>query len=313
VPTTLVTGGAGFIGSHLCDSLLAQGHTVVAIDDLSSGRLANIGEARTYGDRFTFYSLDIRVEGLPALFEQHRPEVVLHLAAGTRSDGVPDARSEARVGLMGLLAVLECSVAARVRKVVFTSSASMYGEPRTVPVKESWMPAAKPLTPPAISKRVAEDYLRFYQGSRSLDFTSLVLPIVFGPRQDPEAAFSVVTRLAGAMLQGEKPEIRGDGEQTRDFLFIDDAVHALTLAIDGGSGLTLNVGTGRETSVNDVFALLAEITGFAGEPLFGPGEPGEVRRCALDVSMAARHLDWKPWTHLEDGLRETVAYLRGAS
>jgi len=175
------------------------------------------------------------------------------------------------------------------------------------------MPAAKPLTPPAISKRVAEDYLRFYQGSRGLDFTSLVLPIVFGPRQDPEAAFGVVTRFAGTMLQEEKPEIRGDGEQTRDFLFIDDAVHALTLAIDGGSGLTLNVGTGRETSVNDIFTLLAEITGFAGEPLFGPAEPGEVRRCALDVSRAARHLDWKPWTHLEDGLRETVAYLRGAS
>jgi UDP-glucose 4-epimerase len=189
----------------------------------------------------------------------------------------------------------------------------MYGEPRSVPIKESWMPAAKPLTPAAISKRVAEDYLRFYRSSRGLDFTSIVLPNVFGPRQDPEAGFGVVTRFAGKMLQGEKPEIRGDGEQTRDFLFIDDAVHALTLAMEAGSGLTMNVGTGRETSVNELFRMLVEVTGFKGEPLFGPAQPGDVRRSALEPSMAARHLAWKPWTHLEDGLRETVAYLRGSS
>jgi len=311
VSTVLVTGGAGFIGSHLCDSLLAQGHTVVAIDDLSSGRLANIGEARTYGDRFTFYSLDIKVEGLPALFERHRPQVVMHLAAVRESDEAVDLLSEAGVGLMGLLAVLECSVGAGVAKVVFTSSASMYGEPRSVPIKESWMPAATPLTPEAISKRVAEDYLRFYQSSRRLDFTSLVLPNVFGPRQDPEAGSGVVSAFVGRMLGGEKPEIRGDGEQTRDFLFIDDAVHALTLAMEAGSGRTLNVGTGRETSVKELFRMLVEITGFEGEPLFGPAHPGDVRRSALDSSIAARQLGWKPWTHLEDGLRETVAYVRG--
>ncbi|HEY3209602.1 MAG TPA: NAD-dependent epimerase/dehydratase family protein [Actinomycetota bacterium] len=306
--TILVTGGAGFIGSHLCDSLLAQGHAVAAIDDLSSGRLANIGEARTYGDRFTFYSLDIRVEGLPALFERHRPEVVMHLAALRESAPAPDAPAEAGVGLMGLLAVLECSVGAGASKVVFASSASMYGEPRGVPIKESTLPAARPLTPAAISKRVAEDYLRFYQGSRGLNFTSLILPNVFGPRQVEDAG--VVAAFAGRMLDGERPEVSGDGEQTRDFLFIDDAVHALTLGMEPGSGRTMNVGTGRETSVNDVFRMLAEITGFEGEPLFGPSRPGDIRRSALDSSLAAKHLGWKPWTHLEDGLRETVAYLR---
>jgi UDP-glucose 4-epimerase len=311
VSTVLVTGGAGFIGSHLCDSLLAPGHTVVAIDDLSSGRLANIGEARTYEDRFIFYSLDIRVEGLPALFERHRPDVVMHLAATRGSEEAIDPSSEAGVAVMGLLAVLECAVAVGVGKVVFTSSASMYGEPRGVPIKESWMPAAVPLTPAAISKRVAEDYLRFYQGSRGQDFTSLVLPNVFGPRQDAEAGWGVVAAFVGRMLGGEKPEIWGDGEQTRDYLFIDDAVHALTLAMETGSGRTLNVGTGRETSVNELFRMLAEITGFEGEPLFGPARVGDVRRCALDSSPAARQLGWKPWTHLEDGLRETVAYVRG--
>lgn len=308
--TVLVTGGAGFIGSHLCDSLLAQGHQVVAIDDLSSGRLANIGEARGYGDRFGFYSLDIRVDGLSALFERHRPEVVVHLAAVREPAGPFDAPDEAGVGLMGLLAVLESSVGSGA-KVVFASSASMYGEPRSIPVRESFLPAARPLTPGAISKRSAEDYLRFYQGSRGLDFTSIVLPNVFGPRQDPAAEFGVVAAMAGRMLLGEKPEIWGDGGQTRDFLFIDDAVHALTLAMDAGSGRTINVGTGRETSVNELFGMLAEIIGFKGKPVYGSPRSSDIRRSALDASLAARQLGWKPWTHLEDGLRETVAYFRG--
>jgi UDP-glucose 4-epimerase len=311
VTTVLVTGGAGFIGSHLCDSLLAQAHTVVAIDDLSSGHLANIGDARTYGDRFTFYSLDIRVEGLPAIIERHRPDVVMHLAA-VRETTVAPSR-EARVGLMGLLAVLECSIAAGVGKVVFASSACLYGEPRAVPVRESALASARPLTPPAISKRVAEDYLRFYQRTRGLDFTSLILPSVFGPRQDPDAGTGVVASFAGRMLASEKPEIWGDGEQTRDFLFVDDAVHALTLAAEAASGRTMNIGTGRETSVNELFQMLAEITGFEGEPLYGPPRPGDVRRSALDCSLAAKQLGWKPWTHLEDGLRETVSYLRSLS
>jgi len=306
----LVTGGAGFIGSHACDSLLAQGHTVVAIDDLSSGQLANIGDARTYRDRFTFYSLDVRVEGLPAIFERHRPDVVMHLAALRHTPETTEPSPEARVGLMGLLAVLECSSAGGVGKVVLTSSACMYGEPRSVPVKETALLAARPLSPAAISKRVAEDYLRFYQGARGLDFTSLILPSVFGPRQDPDAGTGVVASFAGRMVAGEKPEIWGDGEQTRDFLFIDDAVHALRLAMEAGSGRTMNIGTGRETSVNELFRMLAEITGFEGEPLYGTPRPDDVRRNVLDCSLAAKQLAWRPWTHLEDGLRETVAYLR---
>jgi UDP-glucose 4-epimerase len=312
VTVVLVTGGAGFIGSHLCDSLLAQGHRVVAIDDLSSGHLANIGEARTYGDLFSFYNLDIRIEGLPALFDRHRPEVVVHLAAVREEPGSERPSDEAGVGLMGLLSLLECSAAAGVGKVVFASSACVYGEPRSVPVRESAMPAARPLTPTGISKRVAEDYLRFYRADRGIEFTSLVLANVFGPRQDPDAGTGVVAALAARMLTGEKPEIWGDGEQTRDFLFIDDVVHAMTLAVGEGAGRTMNVGTGRETSVSQLFRMLAEITGFSGEPLYGPPRAHDIGRSALDWSLAAKHLGWKPWTHLEDGLRETAAYLRSA-
>jgi len=309
VSTVLVTGGAGFIGSHLCDSLLAQGHAVVAIDDLSSGRLANIGEARTYGARFTFYSLDIRVDGLPALFERHRPDVVMHLAAARESAEGFDAPHEAGVGLMGLLGLLVCSARAGVAKVVFASCASVYGESGRMPIRESALLPARPLTPAAVSKRIAEDYLRFFQGYRGLDFTSLVLPNVFGSRQDSSGG-GLVAAFAQLMVSGQKPEILGDGEQTRDFLFIDDAVHALTLAMEAGSGRTMNVGTGRETSVKELFRMLAEITEFDGEPLYGPLRPCDIRRSALDSSLATKHLGWKPWTHLEDGLRETVAYLR---
>jgi UDP-glucose 4-epimerase len=311
VTSLLVTGGAGFIGSHLCDRLLAEGHRVVAIDDLSSGHLSNIAEARGYGRAFTFYNVDIRAEGLGGLVERHGPEAILHLAALRRPEARLDALVEARVGVMGLLAVLEGAVKARVRKVVFASSAAAYGEVRKLPIKETALVGARPPGPAAISKRVAEDYLRFYRRSRDLDFISLVLGSVYGPRQVPTEDAGVVAVFAGKMVAGLRPGIFGDGNQTRDFVFIDDAVHALALAIDRGSDTTVNVGTGVETSVNTLYAMLADITSFKGQPVTGPAQPGDVSRLCLDNELAERELGWKPWTHLEDGLRETVAYLRG--
>jgi UDP-glucose 4-epimerase len=306
--TFLVTGGAGFIGSHLCDRLLAEEHRVIAVDDLSSGHLSHIGEARAYGHSFTFYNVDIRAEGLAGLFERHRPDAVFHLAALHRPEAQPPA--EMRVGIMGLLAVLDAAVRAGVRKVVFASSASVYGQVRKLPVKETALVGARPLSPGAISKKAAEDYLRFYRRSHGLDFTSLVLAAVYGPRQVPPAP-GVVGAFVAAMLAGLRPEVFGDGAQTRDFLFVDDAVHAMALSVDRGPGKTINVGTGVETSVTDLYGMLAQIIGFRGDPMFVPQQPGEVLRSCLDNEMAERELGWKPWTHLEDGLRETVAYLRG--
>lgn len=307
--TFLVTGGAGFIGSHLCDRLLAEGHRVVAIDDLSSGHLSNIAEARAYGHAFTFYNVDVRAEGLGALFERHRPEVVLHLAALHRPEARLDPRAEIRVGVMGLLAVLDAAVRSGVRKVVFASSAGVYGKVRKVPTRETALAGSRPLSPGAISKKAAEDYLRFYRRSRGLAFTSLILSDVFGPRQGTDGR-GVVASFAGKMLAGLRPEIFGDGDQTRDFLFIDDAVHALALSIDRGEGRTINVGSAVETSVNGLYRMLSQVTGFRGEPIFGPPDPGDLSRGCLDNELAERELGWKPWTHLEDGLRETVAYLR---
>jgi UDP-glucose 4-epimerase len=307
--TVMVTGGAGFIGSHLSDRLLAEGHRVVAVDDLSTGRIANLGEARGYGKEFTFYNMDVRNEGLRMLFERHRPEVVMHLAAqpGVRPS-LEDAPHDATVNILGSLNVLECAIHTGVRKVVYAASGgTVYGEPRRVPVKETAAAGSHPVSPYGISKKVVEDYLRFYQRYHGIDFTALALGNVYGPRQDPGGEAGVIAVFGETMLRGESPTIFGDGNQTRDYVFVDDAVHAFSLAQERGPGRFINIGTGLETSVNGVYRLLADITGFTGQPLFGPLPPGEVRRSALDIEL----LGWHPWTHLEDGLKETVAFMRG--
>jgi UDP-glucose 4-epimerase len=310
VTTVLVTGGAGFIGSYLCDRLLAEDLRVVALDDLSSGHIGNLVEARAYGQQFTFYNVGVQTEGLGLIFERHQPEVVMHLAALRTQKGRLDPRAEAATGIMGLLAVLECATRASVRKVVFASGAEVYGEARRFPIRETALQGSRPLSPAAISKKAAEDYLRAYLRYRGLQFTSLVLPTVYGPRQDAGPAGGVVARFASALLSGDRPVIYGDGGQTRDFLFIDDAVHAFALAGERGDGQTLNVGTGLETPVNHVFRTLADVTGSAADPLYEAPLLAEVKRCALDNEQAERELGWKPWTHLEDGLRETVAFLK---
>jgi UDP-glucose 4-epimerase len=313
VTAYLVTGGAGFVGSHLCDRLLAEGHRVVAVDDLSTGRIANLTEARGYGKEFTFFNMDVRGEGIQQLFERHKPEVVMHLAAqaGVRPS-LEKPTFDASVNVMGSMNVLDCAVKTGARKIVYAASGgTIYGEPKKVPVKESAAAGSHPLSPYGISKKIVIDYLGFYQRYRGLEFTALALGNVYGPRQDPYGEAGVISIFVSKMLAGDAPSIFGDGNQTRDYVFIDDVVHAFALAAERGDGKLINIGTGIETSVNGLYSMLAEITGFQAEPGHGPLPPGELRRCALDVSLAAEALAWKPWTHLEDGLGETVAFLKG--
>jgi UDP-glucose 4-epimerase len=313
VTTVLVTGGAGFIGSHLADRLLAEGHRVISVDDLSTGRIANLSEARGYGKEFTFFNMDVRAEGLLPLFERHRPEVVFHLAAqsGVRPS-LEDPAKDASINVMGTINVLECAVRTGVHKMVYAASGgTIYGEPKRIPVKESSAQGSHPLSPYGISKKVAVDYLSYYQRYRGLDYTALALGNVYGPRQDPHGEAGVIAIFASRMLEGDTCTIYGDGNQTRDYVFIDDTVHAFVRAMDRGSGKLVNIGTGLETSVNGLFKLLADITGFDGEPATGPLPPGELRRIALDIRLAPTAIGWKPWTHLEDGLGETVAFLKG--
>jgi UDP-glucose 4-epimerase len=307
----LVTGGAGFIGSHLCDRLLAEGHRVVAVDDLSTGQIANLGEARGYGTEFTFFNMDIRAEGLLSLFDRHRPEVVMHLAAqaGVRPS-VEDPTHDAAVNVMGLLNVMECAARTGVRKVVYAASGgTLYGEPRRLPVKET--ANGRPTSPYGISKKVAIDYLAYYEHAQGVGFTALALANVYGPRQDPHGEAGVVAIFASKMLARDTLTIFSDGNQTRDYVFVDDVVHAFALAADRADGRLINIGTGLETSVIGVYRMLAQIIGFQGQPGYGPAPPGDQRRSALDPSLAEQALGWRPWTHLEDGLAETVSFMRG--
>ncbi len=311
--TVLVTGGAGFIGSHLADRLLAEGHRVISVDDLSTGRIANLVDARGYGKEFTFFNMDVRADGLLPLFERHRPEVVYHLAAqsGVRPS-LDDPALDASINIMGTLNVLECAAKVEARKVIYgASGGTLYGDPKRIPVKESAAQSSHPLSPCGISKKVVLDYFGFYQRYRGVDYTACALANVYGPRQDPHGEAGVVAIFASRMIAKEPVTIYGDGNQTRDFVFIDDTVHALVQAFDRGSGKLVNVGTGLESSVSGVYRLLADIIGYDADPEFGALPQGELRRIALDISSAPSAIAWKPWTHLEDGLAETVAYLKG--
>ena len=261
--TVLVTGGAGFIGSNLADRLLAEDHRVVAVDDLSTGRIANLGEARGYGKAYTFFNMDVRADGLLPLFERHKPEIVFHLAAqaGVRPS-LDDPMLDASVNLMGTLNVVECAIKVGARKVIYAASGgTIYGEPRRIPAKETAAQSSHPLSPYGISKKAALDYLGFYQRYRGMDYTACALANVYGPRQDPHGEAGVVSIFASTMLAGGTPTIYGDGNQTRDYVFIDDVVHAFVQAIDRGSGKLVNIGTGLETSVNGLYRLLADIMG----------------------------------------------------
>jgi UDP-glucose 4-epimerase len=309
----LVTGGAGFVGSHLCDRLLAEGHPVVAVDDLATGRKVNLADAFEHGEAFTFTETDVRTPDLLEVFTRYRPDVVMHLAAqaGVRPS-LEDPGHDASVNVMGTLNVLRCASAVGSRKIVYAASGgTLYGEPASVPVRESAADGAHPESPYGISKKVVLEYLSFYSRQRGLDFTALALGNVYGPRQDPTGEAGVIAIFASSMLAGETPTIFGDGEQTRDYVYVEDTVEAFAAAMDRASGEMVNIGTGLETSVNALHAMLAEIVGSPSERLYGPQPEGELRRIALDNSLAASVLEWSPTTDLSSGLARTVEHLRG--
>jgi UDP-glucose 4-epimerase len=307
----LVTGGAGFIGAGLVERLLAEGEEVDVIDDLSTGSLANLGPARAMADgRFKFHRLDIRHPGLAELVASRRPEMIFHLAA--QADvrvSVDNPAFDAEVNILGSLHVCQAAVAAGTRKVVFAGSGgTLYGVPESLPVAESH--TRRPISPYGVAKKAVGDYLHYYREVQGLDYTVLALANVYGPRQDPHGEAGVVAIFAGKLLAGETPTIYGDGEQTRDFVFVDDVVDAFARARHGGGGLLANVGTGAETSVNDLFRTMARLTGSEEPAVYAPARPGELQRSALDPSRLAAELGWKPLHSLEEGLARTLDWFR---
>jgi UDP-glucose 4-epimerase len=309
----LVTGGAGFLGSTLVDRLLVEGHEVDVLDDLSTGSLANLAEARAdRTHRLRFQQFDVRGAQAVDVIARRAPEVVYHLAAHV---DVPASVArpvfDAEVNVLGTVNVLEGARVAGVRKVVAAlSGGAMYGEvaPRQLPIKESQ--ALAPGSPHGVSGRVALDYLNVYRRLHGLEFTALAMANVYGPRQDPHGAGGVIATFAGRLVAGEACTIYGDGEQTRDYLYVDDAVDALVRAAVRGDGLLVNVGTGVQTTVNDLYALMASATGVDRQPQSAAARPGEVSRSALDPSRAAIQLGWRPWTTLAEGTASVLDWLK---
>lgn len=309
----LVTGGAGFIGSTLVDRLLAEGHSVDVVDDLSTGSLANLAEARGNRDhQLKLHQIDIRDEAVVDLIARREPEVVFHLAA--QADvrvSVTRPAFDAQVNIVGSINVLEGARRGGTRKIVFASSGgTIYGEPapEDLPVRESH--PQQPLSPYGVAKRVVTDYLHVYRELHSLEFTSLAMANIYGPRQDPHGEAGVVAIFAGLLRDGKPCTIFGDGTQTRDFVYVDDAVDAFVRAATRGSGLLCNIGTGVETSVNELYAAMAAAAGSTAPAIHAPPRQGELARSALDPSRAALHLGWQPWTTLADGVGEVLRWFQ---
>ncbi len=308
---TLVTGGAGFIGSTLADRLLAEGYEVDVVDDLSTGSLANISEARSRRQgKFTFHRLDVRAGEMSDLIAHRRPDVIFHLAA--QADvrvSVNRPAFDAEVNILGSLNVFQGALAAGTSKVVLAGSGgTLYGVPEDVPVREGH--PQRPVPPYGVAKKAAGDYLHYYREVHGLEYTVLALSNVYGPRQDPHGEAGVVAIFSGRLLKRERPTIFGDGGQTRDFVFVDDVVDGFVRAIEKAGGLTVNIGTGEETSVQQLFDTMARLTGFKDPAHYAAARPGELERSALDPGRAAIHLGWKPWTPLDEGLRRTLDWFR---
>lgn len=300
----LVTGGAGFIGSHVVDAYIAAGHEVAVVDDLSTGRRENLNP------QATFYEMDIRDEALAEVFEQERPEIVNHHAAQMAVlRSMRDPQFDADVNILGSLNVVECAKAYGTEKVIFISSGgAIYGEPVELPCTETH--PVYPLSPYGATKYAFEKYLHVYQYNYEIDYTVLRYGNVYGPRQDPYGEAGVIAIFTQKMLEGDQPVINGTGEQERDFVYVADIVRANVIALEAGSGREYNIGSGHGTSVNEIAALLKEFTGYEGEIVHGPEKAGEVFRTYLDVTRAKEELAWEPEIDLRQGLAKTVAYFK---
>jgi UDP-glucose 4-epimerase len=300
----LVTGGAGFIGSHIVDAFVERGHEVVVVDDLSSGRRENVNE------QATFVEMDIRDDRVSELFARERFDVVCHQAAQMDvRRSVADPIFDARVNVLGTLNLLQSSVQNGVKKFLFASTGgAIYGEQDTFPADEEH--PLRPLSPYGITKLTGEKYLYFYQVTYGLQHVILRYANVYGPRQNPHGEAGVVAIFTTRMLAGEQAVINGDGEQTRDYVYVADVVRANLLALDYPDSEVFNIGTGIETTVNQIFRTLNELTGAGAPEYHGPSKPGEQLRSVLSYDKATRLLGWKPEVELHDGLRRTVEYFR---
>lgn len=301
----LVTGGAGFIGSHVVDAYLADGYEVVVVDNLSTGRLSNLNPAAT------FYEMDIRSPQLSEVFEKEQPDYVNHHAAQMDvRRSVAEPLFDADVNIRGSINLFECARNFAVKGLVYISSGgAVYGEPEYLPCDETH--PVKPICQYGASKHTVEHYLYIYQQLYGLNYVTLRYANVYGPGQDPLGEAGVVAIFTGQMLNGKQVVINGDGRQERDFVYVADCARANLLALqDGNLNQIYNLGSGQGTSINQIFTLLKDITQFPRAEVHGPAKLGETRRIFLDASKADRELNWAAEVGLKEGLEKTVAYFK---
>jgi UDP-glucose 4-epimerase len=300
----LVTGGAGFIGSHVVDHLVQEGCEVSVVDDLSAGKWENVNPLAR------FHQVDIGSPELARVFDAERPETVVHLAAqASVTVSVANPMRDATTNILGSLNLLENCVRAGVRKFVYVSTGgALYGEPEYLPCDEAH--PIHPLSPYGVSKHTVEHYLFVYHQTYGLAYTVLRLANVYGPRQDPFGEAGVVAIFTQRMLDGEQAVIYGTGEQERDFIYVEDCARATVLALSRGDGQAYNIGCGAGTTINDLFAVMKSATGYGLKAQYDPPRPGDVFRSFLDATKARRELGWTPEVSLEEGLRRVVNHFR---
>ncbi len=300
----LVTGGAGFIGSHVAEEFINSGYEVLVIDDLSSGKRENVPS------QAKFIQMDICSEELEDVFEDFKPKFVAHLAAQIDvRKSVSNPIFDAKVNILGGINILQQSVKYGVNKFVFASTGgAIYGEAEVMPVPETYSP--KPLSPYGTSKLAFEHYIGLYQRLYGLRYMILRLPNVYGPRQSPEGEAGVCSILSGLMLKGKKPVLYGFGEPMRDYVYVKDIARAFLLAVEKGENETVNLGSAIGTRVREIFDIIAEIIGYRDEPELAPLRPGEVHSIYISGEKAKQILGWQPQVPLKEGLRYTVEYVK---
>ncbi|MBI4338191.1 MAG: GDP-mannose 4,6-dehydratase [Chloroflexi bacterium] len=300
----LVTGGAGFIGSHVVDRLVELGHDVVVVDNLSTGKRRNLNP----GARF--YQMDLRDLRLIDVFRQERPQVVDHHAAQVSVPAsVRDPSNDAQVNVLGAINLLEACRGVGIERFIYASTGgALYGEPRYLPCDEAH--PVRPLSPYGASKFAVEAYLWAYAALCGFQPVVLRYSNVYGPRQEPHGEAGVIAIFTVALLEGRQPVIYGGGEQERDFVYVGDVANANLLALEHGTGEAYNIATNTATSVNQVVAHLKDFTSSDLGPRYEAARPGEVFRIRLDVTKAGRELGWQPRVSLDEGLKRTVAAFR---
>lgn len=303
----LVTGGAGFIGSHIVDQCVAAGHEVAIIDNLWSeggGKKANINP------QAKFYQADITDEAaLTRIFDEVRPEVVSHQAAQhSVAISTKNPQLDARVNVLGLLNVLTNCTRVGVRKIVFASSGATYGTPVRLPIDEET--PQHPESPYGITKMVTEYYLRYWQEANGLTYTALRYGNVYGPRQDPNGEAGVIAIFAKRFLTQQPVRIDWDGEQRKDYVYVEDVARANVLALTGGDNNIFCIATGNAVSVNQIYDILAKITNYRPEIIHAPKRPGDIYLAYFDCQKAARILGWKPLVGFDEGVQKTVDYFK---